>query len=99
MRCCTVLNAIHYLDNFFIAGAPGSQECATALRTALEVCEELGMPVAMEKLEGPAPVISFLGIDLDSQRMLPSDKLAMLQECCHHGQPNEAQPRGNCSPS
>ena len=83
MRWRGVKRGIHYLDDFFFVGAPDSTECADALRTALQVCSELGMPVALEKLEGPATAISFLGIYLDSTLMqlkLPSDKLGNLRK-------------------
>ena len=46
------------------------------------VCEELGLPLAREKLEGPAQVITFLGIELDSATMQirhPRAKLLWLQ--------------------
>ena len=44
---------IHYLDDFLLVGAPGSSQCATAKDTTLQVCQHLGVPVAMDKLEFP----------------------------------------------
>ena len=73
--------AIHYLDDFLFAGAPESSECACALSAALSTCDELGFPVAREKIEGPATVLSFLGIEVDTQLLelrLPQEKLAMI---------------------
>ena len=32
----------------------------------LSVCNNLGIPVVIEKLEGPATTITFLGIEIDS---------------------------------
>ena len=57
---------IHYLDDFLVVGAPSSPECATALRTLLEIFGRLGLPVAMEKLEGPVMCLGFLGFELDT---------------------------------
>ena len=39
-----------------------------ALRILLETFEQLGFPVAWDKLEGPTPCLTFLGFKLDSLR-------------------------------
>ena len=44
---------MHYLDDFLVVGAPNSSECAATLTTLLRVFDWLGLPVALEKLEGP----------------------------------------------
>ena len=47
-----------------------------------EVCQDLGIPLALEKLEGLLQCITFLGITLDMQYMeaqLPSDKLPHIR--------------------
>ena len=45
---------VHYnLDDFLVMGAAGSDECAVALRGLLDTFEILGLPVALDKLEGP----------------------------------------------
>ena len=72
---------IHYLDDFLILGAPGSPECSQALATTLSICAELGVPLAPDKVEGPAYSITFLGISLHSlplQISLPAHKQAAL---------------------
>ena len=54
----------------------------TTLRTKT-TCKELGVPLALEKIEGPATSLPFLGILLDSQKMevrLPPDKLQRTKE-------------------
>ena len=82
MHCRGMRNAIHYLDDFFFVGPPGSLACAVALQVALAACDELGMPVAVEKLVGPTTRIVFLGIELDSMSMqirLPDEKLCNLK--------------------
>ena len=39
---------LHYLDDFLFAGPPGEETCAQALQIAIDTCQELGMPVAMD---------------------------------------------------
>ena len=69
---------IHYLDDYLVVGAPASQESAEALSTLLGGFECLGLPVAMDKLEGPWSRLTFLGFELDSSTLeirLPQAKL------------------------
>ena len=68
---------IHYLNNFFLATSPHPARCQIDKDTTLSVCHELGMPVASEKVEGPATILTFLCIDLDTIKMklrLPPSK-------------------------
>ena len=68
----------HYLDDFIILGPRGALDCAQALDTVLRACTDLGVPLAMEKLEGPTECLTFLGIELDTTAgvlRLPQDKL------------------------
>ena len=72
---------IHYLDDFLIVAPSQTRGCQEALHTLLQIFEGLGIPVAVDKLEGPSPVITFLGIVLDSEKMtckLPEKKLNEL---------------------
>ena len=57
---------IHYLDDFLLAGPPGQPTCSESTETMLRVCERLGIPVALDKLEGPVTTITFLGITIDT---------------------------------
>ena len=75
--------AIHYLDDFLLMGAPGSSQCEQSLHRALAFCETLGVPVASHKTEGPTSCLVFLGIELDTQQRivrLPDIKLRRLQK-------------------
>ena len=75
--------AIHCLDDFLVVGAPDSPECAEALDTLRRVFSHLGLPVAIEKLEGPWYCLNFLGFELGSLSMvirLPQAKLTELQQ-------------------
>eukprot|EP00731_Ephydatia_muelleri_P035366 Em0117g7a len=51
---------IHYLVDFLLAGPPGQPTCSESTETMLRVCERLGIPVALNKLEGPATTITIM---------------------------------------
>ena len=73
----------HYLDDFITLGPANSEECTNALTTICQTCDELGIPLAMEKLEGLAWVLTFLGIEIDMQAgilCLPVEKLTHTHE-------------------
>ena len=77
-----VKEAMHYLDDFLVFGSPGSQECEKALDISLQLCKQLGVLVAPQKLEGPETALSFLGILIDTQKKelrLPGEKLSRLK--------------------
>ena len=76
IRSRSVRNLIHYLDKFLLLGAPGTSECLQALHSTLSTCQELGIPLALHKIEGPKTQLIFLGIGLDSSQM--SISLLML---------------------
>ena len=50
----------------------------------LQLCSTLGIPVTMDKLEGPSTMITYLGIELDSQwrelRLPPAKLNDLFQE-------------------
>ena len=73
---------IHYLDDFLTMGQVDSAACHNHLTTIKEVCLDLGIPLALEKVEGPSQCLTFLGITLDTKHMearLPSDKLLCIR--------------------
>ena len=51
---------MHYFDDFLMFGPSDSPVCH--LNTFTQVCDELGIPLATEKLEGPSTSLTFLGI-------------------------------------
>ncbi len=74
---------MHYLDDFLIVGVPGTGECSAQLMILLSTFDQLSIPVAIEKLEGPATVLTFLGIEMDTTEMvlrLPDQKLQELKQ-------------------
>ena len=74
---------IHYLDDFLTMGPPASLTCQYNLDTIVQICDYLGVPLALEKVEGPATTLPFLGIVLDTVKMearLPEEKLKKLRQ-------------------
>ncbi len=74
---------IHYLDDFLLMGRPGSGECGEALEKLMSIFQCLGFPVALDKLEGPATCLVFLGFELDTRLMevrLPVQKLQEVRD-------------------
>ena len=73
---------IHYLDDFFLVGGTEYAACALQLKIILDTFQELGLPIALNKLEGPSTRLTFLGFELDSRAMvvrLPQSKIQELQ--------------------
>lgn len=60
---------IHYQDDYLSIGNTGSSECSKSLHLAVSTCTELGIPLALEKQEGPAHQLVFLGVELDSTNL------------------------------
>ena len=72
----------HYLDDFATIGPPNSDQCSWNLHTLQTVCNDLGVPLAAKKQAGPATIIKFLGIIIDTiqqELRLPEEKLNRLQ--------------------
>ena len=66
------------LNDFLVAGAPGSSQSATGLLSLRHSLQWLGFPVVHEKVEGPSSRITFLGIEFDTEALvlhLPVEKL------------------------
>ena len=43
----------HFLDDFITAGAPLSGECQNNLSLLIDLCSKMGLPLAVDKQEGP----------------------------------------------
>ena len=81
--CKGVSSCLHYIDDFITFGQAETTECKNNLDTIIKCCDELGLPLATEKVEGPTKVLTFLGIEIDTGHMvlrLPRDKLVRLQQ-------------------
>ena len=64
---------IHYFDDFLFFVAPLANSGHAVLARVLSILEWLGVSVAHRKIEGPAPVVSFLGITVDTVRFESSN--------------------------
>jgi hypothetical protein len=77
------------LDDFFIAEPAPRSECLTLLCKLLCLFTKLDVPIAPGKTYAPNQVLEFLGISLDSVRMiayLPSDKLGQARSLLENWQ-------------
>ena len=74
-----VTPVLHYLDDFLTIGPQDSPSCANNLQRIKDTCSMLGIPLALEKVEGPSQCLTFLGITLDTQLMLACDKLSRIR--------------------
>ncbi|XP_060583687.1 uncharacterized protein LOC132739884 isoform X1 [Ruditapes philippinarum] len=86
-RNLTSAKLLHYLDDF-LGGDRSKETCAHALRTFKDTMSELGVPLAEDKTEGPTEVLTFLGLELDTNQMcvrIPELKVLevtkKIQEC------------------
>ncbi len=66
-----VVDIIHYVDDSFLAAAT-EEACLHCLRQTKLAYDELGVPDAPDKTEGPTTRLTFLGIQIDSQAMTVS---------------------------
>lgn len=75
-------DVIHYLDDF-CGGGVSEDKAKRMLDSLLDTFNELGVPVAPEKVEGPTTCLKFLGLEVDTvalQVRIPEDKLNDLKE-------------------
>ena len=75
----------HYLDDFLFV-APSAHSCAHLLDMFTSLCEEVGVPLAPEKTMGPAQVIKYLGLEIDTlqgQVKVPEDKVQAISKQIH----------------
>ena len=76
-----VVGACHYLDDFLLSGS-SEDDCRTKRDLFLFSLSILGVPIAEDKLEGPSQVLTFLGIEIDTQAGLlrvPPTKLVEIK--------------------
>jgi len=79
-RTCAINNIVHYVDDF-ITFVHGMEAAKLALTSLLALFAELGIPVSLNKLEGPVTLMTFLGILFDTIAMtirLDDEKLANI---------------------
>lgn len=72
---------LHYLDDFILFGPSGEPQCKN-LELTLQICSELGVPVAEGEAVGPTTVLTYLWMELDTTQLelrLLKDKLLRAQ--------------------
>ena len=77
----------HYLDNFATFGPPNSPECQENVRTIIDTSKDLGVPLALEKQEGPTTKLTLLGIQINTE----DTTLSLLQVKLHRLQQDLAR--------
>lgn len=83
LNCGVPHEVVHYVDDFLFVVSPAGGEAAAArlLEGALFLCAKLGVPMAPDKVEGPSRCLTFLGIELDAEKLearLPEKRLTDL---------------------
>ena len=76
-------NSTNYLDDFFLAASPDSNQCQDDMSRTIMLFKSLGVPLANDKLVGPTSCITFLGIEINSDSMslgLPQPKCKEIQD-------------------
>lgn len=57
---------LHYLGDFILVGPSDSPLSVQYFQTAFNICEQLSLFLQPTKCAGPSPVLTILGIELDS---------------------------------
>lgn len=97
-----VQHVTHYLNDYIVLGSADTSQCERDLKILVNVCECLGVPLAEEKMEGPATRLEILGIIVDSETMqlsLPENKLEELRTLLREYQGRKLQQKGRCNHS
>ena len=58
----------HFLDYYLLAGEWGTQNCKKIMSVFRGICDDLGVPLAEEKTEGPTCVLVYLGLVIDAMK-------------------------------
>ena len=70
----------HYLDDYLFAER-SHVACSQIIHSAQGLCKFLNVPLASDKMVGPAQVVTYLGIEIDTLQFalkLPAEKLQKL---------------------
>jgi hypothetical protein len=76
------LDCVHFTDDWFFA-APTQEACQTRLDQLQHLLAQLGFAINSSKTEGPAQVLTFLGVSIDSVQMLLSLPQHKVQSTVH----------------
>ena len=81
-----VLCVIHYSDDFLMFSCPIMSFALRQLHTFRDTFKRLNIPVAEDKLFGPAKQLPFLGINIDTENFIisiPADKINEVTNQMH----------------
>jgi hypothetical protein len=77
-----ILGCVHVIDDFLFISPPDYKQASENLYKFLKFADKLGLPIKDEKTVVPTTQLTFLGLELDTDKMeirLPVDKLQKLQ--------------------
>ena len=74
------IQMVHILDDFFIASV-SQQVGSFQLQQFLNVCKDIGLPMAPEKTFWPSNVMSFVGFEIDTINQEVRLPLEKIQKC------------------
>ena len=80
---CNIPFIDHYLDDFFFLAEKSHNTCSKALNSAIDMCQFLNVPFALDKLVGPTTKLTYLDIQIDSVTFfmsLPKDKIIKIKQ-------------------
>ena len=72
---------LHYLDDS-LGGDKTAEKCKCLMELVKNILSHLNVPIAEDKTEGPVTVLTFLGLELDSDEMvvrIPHDKIIEIK--------------------
>ena len=85
-RITTGRNTVNYLDDYLFA-AIYKQWCDNQIRKFLDICEEINFPVSLEKTFWSVPVLTFLGLLIDTIRRricIPVEKVDKAKQMINY---------------
>lgn len=74
---------VHILDDFLLVGPPCLSLCTGQVELFLRFMQQIGVPLKQEKTVYPTTMLTFLGLELDTNDMeirLPMEKLQKIRE-------------------
>ena len=78
LHCEGVLYVIHYLDDFLVFEPPGSSTVSTIRARVESIFSHIGAPIAHHKIAEPATMLTYRGIEIDTEQFqvsLPDDNI------------------------
>ena len=93
-----ISHLLHYLDDFIIIAPPHSSQCRGDLSTLIHVCQELGVPIASHKTDGPTTCLELRWIQWQGNCDFPRTNFGGCNPCSSSGGTGRYAPAGTWSP-